>query len=255
MDNPAPLELHLAKFRTGARSLRFTRVLGRDWKIAFLFVLPMVLLMVGLIFWPFISAILMSTTTLQLPDRRDRQRRAAQLPAPVHQQRLPAVAAEHDQFHVLVARHQVRHRHDHRADPQQPLPLREPAVGNHAAALDRAGDRHRARLEEHLRSAVRRPQSDPAGPRHHRPAARLAVRSADGDGQRHRGERLEGHSLLHAAAARRPQGHRQRAATRRPRSTAPTPSSGSATSRCRACATSSSSCCCCRSSRPSTSSA
>jgi multiple sugar transport system permease protein len=37
-------------------------LLGRDWKIAFLFVLPMVLLMVGLILWPFISAILMSTT-------------------------------------------------------------------------------------------------------------------------------------------------------------------------------------------------
>src|SRR5690606_36248872 len=36
---------------------------GRDWKIAYLFVLPMVLLMAGLIFWPFISAILMSTTT------------------------------------------------------------------------------------------------------------------------------------------------------------------------------------------------
>ena len=63
MANPA-LELHLAKFGTGARSLRPTRVLGRDWKIAFLFVLPMVLLMMGLIFWPFVSAILMSTTTL-----------------------------------------------------------------------------------------------------------------------------------------------------------------------------------------------
>jgi multiple sugar transport system permease protein len=62
--NSAPLELHLARFRTGARSLSFTRVLGRDWKIAFLFVLPMVLLMMGLIFWPFVSAILMSTTTL-----------------------------------------------------------------------------------------------------------------------------------------------------------------------------------------------
>lgn len=38
-------------------------ILGRDWKIAYLFVLPMFLLMAGLIFWPFISAILMSTTT------------------------------------------------------------------------------------------------------------------------------------------------------------------------------------------------
>ena len=37
-------------------------VLGRDWKVGFLFVLPMVVIMVGLIFWPFISAIFTSTT-------------------------------------------------------------------------------------------------------------------------------------------------------------------------------------------------
>jgi len=42
---------------------RVKGILGRDWKIAYLFVLPMVVLMAGLIFWPFISAILMSTTT------------------------------------------------------------------------------------------------------------------------------------------------------------------------------------------------
>ena len=42
---------------------RVQGIFGRDWKIAYLFVLPMALLMAGLIFWPFISAILMSTTT------------------------------------------------------------------------------------------------------------------------------------------------------------------------------------------------
>ena len=45
---------------------RVRGILGRDWKIAYLFILPMVLLMAGLIFWPFISAILMSTTTFNL---------------------------------------------------------------------------------------------------------------------------------------------------------------------------------------------
>jgi multiple sugar transport system permease protein len=40
------------------------QVLGKDWKIAIPFVAPMVILMVGLIFWPFVDAILMSTTTL-----------------------------------------------------------------------------------------------------------------------------------------------------------------------------------------------
>jgi multiple sugar transport system permease protein len=38
-------------------------LLGPDWKVALPFVLPMVILMVGLIFWPFINAILISFTT------------------------------------------------------------------------------------------------------------------------------------------------------------------------------------------------
>lgn len=45
-------------------SRRLQGILGRDWKIAIWFVLPMALIMVGLILWPFISAIMMSTTTL-----------------------------------------------------------------------------------------------------------------------------------------------------------------------------------------------
>ncbi|MEO5808432.1 ABC transporter permease subunit [Devosia sp.] len=38
------------------------RVLGRDWQTGYLFVLPMVIIMGGLIFWPFISAIMLSLT-------------------------------------------------------------------------------------------------------------------------------------------------------------------------------------------------
>jgi multiple sugar transport system permease protein len=37
-------------------------LLGRDWKVGFLFVLPMVAIMAGLIFWPFISAMMLSMT-------------------------------------------------------------------------------------------------------------------------------------------------------------------------------------------------
>jgi multiple sugar transport system permease protein len=44
------------------RSKWLRELLGRDWKVGFLFVLPMVAIMVGLIFWPFVSAIVMSTT-------------------------------------------------------------------------------------------------------------------------------------------------------------------------------------------------
>ncbi len=39
-------------------------VLGRDWKVAIPFVLPMVVMMVGLILWPIIDAIILSTTSL-----------------------------------------------------------------------------------------------------------------------------------------------------------------------------------------------
>ena len=42
-----------------ARSL-----LGQDWRIGYAFILPMIVLMVGLILWPFINAILMSATAL-----------------------------------------------------------------------------------------------------------------------------------------------------------------------------------------------
>jgi multiple sugar transport system permease protein len=50
---------------TPARAPKVNRVralLGRDWQTAYPFVLPMVLIMVGLIFWPFVSAIITSTT-------------------------------------------------------------------------------------------------------------------------------------------------------------------------------------------------
>lgn len=43
---------------------RLERILGRDWKVALPFVLPMVLIMIGLILYPFINAIFLSTTSL-----------------------------------------------------------------------------------------------------------------------------------------------------------------------------------------------
>jgi len=41
------------------------QLLGKDWKIAFLFVAPIVILLVGLILWPFINAIGLSLTVRQ----------------------------------------------------------------------------------------------------------------------------------------------------------------------------------------------
>src|SRR6476659_5477882 len=62
-----PLELDAPAIRLTPRRPNRNRaesILGRDWKIALVFVLPTVLIMVGLIFWPFINAILLSTTSL-----------------------------------------------------------------------------------------------------------------------------------------------------------------------------------------------
>jgi len=46
------------------RSKMLKRILGKDWKIAIPFVLPTVVLLVGLILYPFINAIALSTTSL-----------------------------------------------------------------------------------------------------------------------------------------------------------------------------------------------
>lgn len=48
--------------RTGKK--RLESLFGRDWQVGYLFVLPMVLIMGLLIFWPFVSAIFISTTSL-----------------------------------------------------------------------------------------------------------------------------------------------------------------------------------------------
>lgn len=63
MDNPALLaSTKRSDSATGTPWLQ--RILGRDWKVAYPFVLPMVVVMVGLILWPFIDAIMLSTTAL-----------------------------------------------------------------------------------------------------------------------------------------------------------------------------------------------
>ncbi len=48
-----------------------TRILGRDWKMALPFVLPIVIIMGGLILWPFINAIILSTTTYSMISRTE----------------------------------------------------------------------------------------------------------------------------------------------------------------------------------------
>jgi len=50
---------------------RWDTFLGRDWRVAYPFVLPVAILMVLLIFWPFINAILLSMTTRSVVTRSD----------------------------------------------------------------------------------------------------------------------------------------------------------------------------------------
>lgn len=63
MDERVALNDTMARSATSARKSTWVRdLLGKDWKVGFLFVLPMVAIMAGLIFWPFISAIMLSMT-------------------------------------------------------------------------------------------------------------------------------------------------------------------------------------------------
>ncbi|MEP7290951.1 MAG: ABC transporter permease subunit, partial [Chloroflexota bacterium] len=72
MDKPAGLTTpKLFQPRSGYRPSRATTIFGRDWKIALLFVLPIVIIMAGLILWPFINAILMSMTVRSFVTRTD----------------------------------------------------------------------------------------------------------------------------------------------------------------------------------------
>jgi multiple sugar transport system permease protein len=65
MDNQVRLEQVVVPYAPPIqRSRQLHKILGRDWKIAWPFVLPLVLIMLGLIFYPFINAIALSTTSL-----------------------------------------------------------------------------------------------------------------------------------------------------------------------------------------------
>ena len=72
-----------------SRSRRIEAILGRDWKVALPFVLPIVVIMAGLIFWPFINAILLSFTVRNIVTRIRSIRRPGELRALVERRRLP----------------------------------------------------------------------------------------------------------------------------------------------------------------------
>ena len=64
MDDRISLTMAPASTRGPSLRKRLDTILGNDWKVGYLFVLPMVLIMALLIFWPFVSAIFISTTSL-----------------------------------------------------------------------------------------------------------------------------------------------------------------------------------------------
>ena len=64
MSDRVELSTPALQYKGFYRAPRLRGILGRDWKVAIPFVLPMALIMIGLILWPFIDAILLSTTAL-----------------------------------------------------------------------------------------------------------------------------------------------------------------------------------------------
>jgi multiple sugar transport system permease protein len=73
MDEQAGLKVAPAFLRTSpfTRRRRLDNLLGRDWRIAIPFVLPVTVIMAGLILWPFVNAILLSFTTRSLVTRTE----------------------------------------------------------------------------------------------------------------------------------------------------------------------------------------
>jgi multiple sugar transport system permease protein len=61
----------LVQLLSPRRTQRLRKTLGRDWKVALPFVLPLVILMVGLILWPFINAMWISMTVRSAITRED----------------------------------------------------------------------------------------------------------------------------------------------------------------------------------------
>ncbi len=52
------------------RQLTMVRIFGRDWKIAFVFIAPIVILMLTLVAWPFLKAVYTSMTIYSVRDRQ-----------------------------------------------------------------------------------------------------------------------------------------------------------------------------------------
>ncbi|MBL8133170.1 MAG: ABC transporter permease subunit [Anaerolineae bacterium] len=73
MSNPSTTRsrLRAAQATPAPGRSRADQILGRDWRVAYPFILPIVVLMGLLIFWPFINAILMSMTTRNVVTRTE----------------------------------------------------------------------------------------------------------------------------------------------------------------------------------------
>ncbi len=71
MEKQTGLETAMPMPSAARHTRRLELIFGRDWKIALIFVLPLVVIMAGLILWPFINAILLSLTVRSVVTRKD----------------------------------------------------------------------------------------------------------------------------------------------------------------------------------------
>lgn len=70
LDNPIQASIVPTKLKR-IHTSRIKAILGRDWAIAIPFILPLIIIMGGLILWPFINAIFISLTTRSLVTRTE----------------------------------------------------------------------------------------------------------------------------------------------------------------------------------------
>ena len=130
------------------------RALGRDWQIAWLFLLPLVLVLVGLVAYPFVSGIILSFQH-KVVGRGADLGRAAQLPRAARRRavfrHLLELGPRLHHLHRRRRGREARPRHVHGAPPQRAVPRPDADAGRPLPALGGADHHRRPHLALDLR--------------------------------------------------------------------------------------------------------
>ncbi len=189
-------------------SVSLKRILGRDWAAAYLFVLPTLLLLGGLIAYPFVNAVYLSftnTVTLQTGPFVGLQNYQTLWNDPAFRQ----LGTQHDRLHCLLGLLQVLAR-ALGSHPHSPHQAFSQCAGRlDPAALDHPVGGDRDDLAQPARPGLRRRQPVPAADEHRGQGFPLARCLQHGHALGHHGQHLAGHPLLHHHDAGRSQLNRR----------------------------------------------